>query len=91
LSPVEKSDVADDKPVAGSPTCSPSVDGRRAGNNSGADVACIKLPASAGYHQGQPGSPRAVGSIFFGGLSIYLAFGATFTGFLFTLQEGDPK
>jgi hypothetical protein len=31
------------------------------------------------------------GVFFGGGLSIYLAFGATFTGFLFTLQEGDPK
>lgn len=37
-------------------------------------------------------APLVLSGVFFGGgLSIYLAFGATFTGFLFTLQEGDPK
>jgi hypothetical protein len=29
--------------------------------------------------------------VFIGGLSTYLAFGATLTGFLFILQEEDPK
>ena len=36
-------------------------------------------------------APLVLSGVFFGGLSIYLAFGATFTGFLFILQEGDPK
>ena len=35
------------------------------------------------------GSP--VPLVLSGGLSIHLAFGATLTGFLLILQEGDPK
>ena len=34
-------------------------------------------------------APLVVSAIFVGGLSIYLAFGATITGFLLILQEGE--
>jgi hypothetical protein len=36
-------------------------------------------------------APLVLSGVFTGGLSIYLAFGATLTGFLFILKEGDPK
>jgi len=35
-------------------------------------------------------APFVPSSIFVGGLSMYLAFGAAVTGFLFILQEEDP-
>ena len=35
-------------------------------------------------------APLVLSCIFVGGLSIYVAFGAAVTGFLFILQEDDP-
>jgi len=36
-------------------------------------------------------APYVLSSVFIGGLSIYLAFGAAVTGFLFILQEEESR